>query len=514
MFIISITPEIAFDEFYSYAGGLGVLEGDKFYAASRINLRYVVLSIMYRKGYVDYTFDNEEPIPRPQKQPESIRNVLSEEEGFTIKLRGDEVVVKPWVYKKGSAKAVLFEAISPTWARVFSEQVYVERNAEEQFLKYAFLAKASAKYIQEYIGIENIDVIDLQESFTALITLVLPLNKYRLIIHTPGPWGHPTFPREFIEKEFEGFNTALNKYVVLTEIALEHVLKAFTVSEKHMNVMKKVFPKYANKITWVTNGIDLERWMDHRLYLYYIEKKLDKLDIKVFSRIKEDNRKQLENMLKNYKSSIDLRDKFVVSWARRLTRYKRPYFISRFIEEHSDIKDMVFVLGGKPHPKDNDGLGYAKTFRRLHLRLPNVIYIHDYDVQKAKTLFKGVDLLLFTPFSGWEACGTSYMKAGVNGSPVLSSRDGATLEVIRDGVNSWFYGKDLREFINIYTEPKATEIDETEYMEFKKKLLEIYDLYNSDREKYFNIALNAIKSFTPIVDIERALRQYYNIPSS
>ncbi len=54
--IISITPEIGLDELYTYAGGLGVLEGDKFYALSRLGLDYTAMTLLYRGGYVDYVF--------------------------------------------------------------------------------------------------------------------------------------------------------------------------------------------------------------------------------------------------------------------------------------------------------------------------------------------------------------------------------------------------------------------------------------------------------------------------
>lgn len=504
MVVVSITPEIAFEEFYTYAGGLGVLEGDKFYTAARMGLEYLVLSIFYRRGYVDYVFDGETPVPTPQRQPpRTWRNLVADEE-FVISLRGEDVIVRPWIYEKGTARAVLFEATCPKWARGLTEQVYVDNSVEEQFLKYAFLAKASAKYLRDYVGLEKVDVIDLQESLTALILLVLPLeNRYRLVIHTPGPWGHPGFPGDLISREFGVF---LGDYVVLTEMALERVSKAFTVSKKHMDIMKKVFPRFADKITWVTNGVDVERWMDPELYKYYREKKLGVDNV---MDVKKKNLGELEKLVKTYKEGASLKDKFVVAWVRRLSRYKRPYFITRFIEENPDLRNVFFILGGKPHPRDTDGLNYARMFRKLHLRLANVVYIHDYDIHKAKKIFRGSHILLFTPFSGWEACGTSYMKAGLNGTPVLSSRDGGAIEVIKDGINGWLFGKDLREFINIYNDPRAKEIDEDDYNEFKQKLLKIIDTYNSDPEKLAKISIEAIKTFLPVVDMNRVLKLYY-----
>ncbi len=504
MVIVSITPEIALDETYTYAGGLGVLEADKFYTASRMRLDYIVLSLFYRRGYVDYRFDGETPIPIPQKQPPKIWDVLKPSEEFSINLRGEEVIVRPWIYRRGSAKAVLFEAVCPKWARILTDQVYVENSIEEQFLRYAFLAKASAYYIKNYIGLENISVIDLQEAHTSLILLMLSLeNRYRLVIHTPGPWGHPGFPGDFIAREFGSF---LGDYVVLTEMALERVSEAFVVSKKQLDVMSKVFPQYSSKIKAVTNGVDVERWGNPHLLKTY---KNGVLELGVFKNVKNEAKKTLIDTIRSkYKNIVGAEDRIVVTWVRRLARYKRPYFIARFIEENPDV-NAVFVLGGKPHPRDSDGLYYAKWFRRLHLRLNNVVYIHDYDVQIAKKIFQGSELLLFTPFSGWEACGTSYMKAGINGTPTLSSRDGGVLEVIEDGVNGWLFGEDIREFINIYTDPRAKDIDDKEYREFSKKLLGIIDLYSSDRDKFYEVALEAVKTFLSKVDIKNTLKKYY-----
>ena len=503
MVIVSITPEIALDELYTYAGGLGVLEADKLYTASRIGLDYLILSIFYRRGYVDYQFDGETPIPLPQRQPREAWRVLDPEEEFAISLRGEEVIVRPWIYERGSARAVLFEAVCPRWARILTDQVYVENSIEEQFLRYAFLAKSSAYYLKEVIGLENVSVIDLQEAHTSLLLLALPLeDRYRLVIHTPGPWGHPGFPGDFIAREFGSF---LGDYVVLTDMALERVSRVFVVSQKHRDIMAKVFSRYSGKITAVTNGIDMHRWMHPKLLKAYLENSLSK---ELLKNVKMEARRELEGLLKKYKEKLDLGDRIIVVWTRRLARYKRPEFIARFIEEHYDV-NAFFILGGKPHPRDSDGLGYARWFRRLHLRFNNVLYVHDYNVRIARKIFHSMNLLLFTPFSGWEACGTSYMKAGVNGAPILSSRDGGALEFIVDGENSWFFGEDIRDFINIYSDPKAKEINEKEYREFEQKLLSIIDLYNSDREKFYDIAFNAMKTFTLKADIAIALRKYY-----
>ena len=101
------------------------------------------------------------------------------------------------------------------------------------------------------------------------------------------------------------------------------------------------------------------------------------------------------------------------------------------------------------------------------------------------------------------------MKALINGIPILSSKDGGVIEIVEDGVNGWLFGEDIRDFINIYNDPRAQNIDEKDYEEFKNKLLKIIDIYNNDREKYWEIAYNAIKMVPEKVSIKNMLKKYY-----
>src|SRR5262249_36411277 len=59
----------------------------------------------------------------------------------------------------------------------------------------------------------------------------------------------------------------------------------------------------------------------------------------------------------------------------------------------------------------------ADLWRRL-------VFVEDYDMKVARELVQGVDLWLNTPRRGEEACGTSGMKAGLNGVLNLSVLDG------------------------------------------------------------------------------------------
>ncbi len=88
---------------------------------------------------------------------------------------------------------------------------------------------------------------------------------------------------------------------------------------------------------------------------------------------------------------------------------------------------MQIIIAGKAHPKDQPG----KTFIREIVQLSrdpelwkHVVFVEDYDMKVAREMVQGVDLWLNTPRRGEEACGTSGMKAGINGVLNLSILDG------------------------------------------------------------------------------------------
>src|ERR1700758_3651263 len=123
---------------------------------------------------------------------------------------------------------------------------------------------------------------------------------------------------------------------------------------------------------------------------------------------------------------------FTIGFARRFATYKRATLLFRDVERLKQIllnKDMPvqIVIAGKAHPKDQPGKSFIREIVQLS-RDPDlwkhVVFIEDYDMKIARELVGGVDLWLNTPRRGEEACGTSGMKAGLNGVLNLSILDG------------------------------------------------------------------------------------------
>ena len=88
---------------------------------------------------------------------------------------------------------------------------------------------------------------------------------------------------------------------------------------------------------------------------------------------------------------------------------------------------VQIVIAGKAHPKDQPGKSLIREIYNLS-RDPEIgkrlIFVEDYGIQVAREMVQGVDLWLNNPRRGEEACGTSGMKASMNGVLNFSVLDG------------------------------------------------------------------------------------------
>ncbi len=497
--IVSICNEIVLDDEGIFAGGLGVLEGGKFYTLASKNIEYLVLTPLYVNGYIKYEFKDEDLIPIKSEFPRSLMEKLKEVHNAKITIRNEEIETVYYEYSLNKAKIIYIRPRDDSKAEELLGRLYDHRNHRLTFYRYLYFSKASLNFLEK-IGLENIKIIDIQESFFAFIPLLLNKikPKIRLVLHTPVPWGHPSFNRELFKEEF-GYEF-LEKEVNMTNLAAALCDEIIAVSKKHYEITKKMLPHFSKKITYVTNGVDIERWMNPELLKLYQSNSLNKEN---FSRVKNEAKKRLLDFFRKKLKE----DRITIGWTRRTVQYKRPYFILNFIQENEDL-EANFILAGKADPSDFEGLSFMKSMKGLSDRRNNVVYLWDYNVQLAKLIFQGIDLNVFTPLSGWEASGTSMMKAAINGVPTLSSKDGASLEFIVDGLNGWFFGEDLKELV-IPNSYEAGKINEKDYEEFSRKLKEIIKLWYDEKDKFLDVAINAIKTSINFVSSERMIKEYY-----
>ncbi len=88
---------------------------------------------------------------------------------------------------------------------------------------------------------------------------------------------------------------------------------------------------------------------------------------------------------------------------------------------------VQIVIAGKAHPLDVPGKTLIREIVQ-YSRYPelerHVVFVEDYGIHVAREMVQGVDVWLNTPRRGEEACGTSGMKAGINGVLNMSILDG------------------------------------------------------------------------------------------
>jgi glycogen phosphorylase len=133
-----------------------------------------------------------------------------------------------------------------------------------------------------------------------------------------------------------------------------------------------------------------------------------------------------------------------IGFARRVPSYKRLTMMLHDRERLTALlldpeQPVQIVIAGKAHPADDSGklmiqemVRFADDPKVRH----RIVFLPDYDMALARTMVQGCDVWLNNPLRPLEACGTSGMKAALNGSLNLSILDGWWEEWF-DGQNGW-----------------------------------------------------------------------------
>ena len=137
-------------------------------------------------------------------------------------------------------------------------------------------------------------------------------------------------------------------------------------------------------------------------------------------------------------------DVLTIGFARRVPSYKR---LTMMLHDPARLTALLLdpgrpvqiVVAGKAHPADDGGKQLIQQLVRFadHSEVRHrIVFLPDYDMAMARTLVQGCDVWLNNPLRPLEACGTSGMKAALNGGLNLSIRDGWWDEWF-DGQNGW-----------------------------------------------------------------------------
>ena len=125
-------------------------------------------------------------------------------------------------------------------------------------------------------------------------------------------------------------------------------------------------------------------------------------------------------------------DVFTIAFARRFAAYKRAHLLLQDPGRlaailNNETRPVQIIFAGKAHPQYKKGKEIIKRLiefiRRPEIR-QHAVFIEGYDMALARSLVQGADVWLSTPRRPFEACGTSGMKAAINGVLNVSILDG------------------------------------------------------------------------------------------
>mmetsp|Transcript_9136 Transcript_9136/g.24625 ORF Transcript_9136/g.24625 Transcript_9136/m.24625 type:complete len:866 (-) Transcript_9136:323-2920(-) len=251
------------------------------------------------------------------------------------------------------------------------------------------------------------------------------------------------------------------------------------VKDELFNDFYKVFPsKFQNK----TNGVTPRRWLNFcnpELSALITEKlgsdnwvnnleeltKLrafasDKAFQEKWQQVKRQKKVQLAGLIKQmFGDDVNLDSLFDVQ-IKRIHEYKRQHLnVFSIIHRYKELKAMtpeqrkqavprVCIFGGKAASSYDIAKRIVRLINQVGNKLNSdpdtkdllrVYFIPDYNVSLAEKMIPGAELSQHISTAGTEASGTSNMKFQMNGSLILGTWDGATIEIAEEtGVDEVF----------------------------------------------------------------------------
>lgn len=530
------------DRIPTYSGGLGVLAGDTLLSFADLGIPAVAVTLLYKKGYTlqkltphgmqldfDARWDYRKVLtPLDIKLDITFGNLTQKFTAweYTVKGKEDVKVYFLDVDLKENEQEI----------RRLNDRLYADDGVLR--LRQEILLGIGGYRLLKALGYK-INLYHINESHSAFLVIELlrelgdPKKVRDMCVfttHTPVPVGHDRFPVDMVKEElqhYDGINwdeEAEEGYVNLSHLAAKFSGRLNAVSYKHMFVSAKLFPEYEN-ISYVTNGVYHKRWVHSEiaeLFHQYLpgwdENPLllsqaysipSELLLKKHNKVKSE---LISFINKNTPASFS-DDAILIGVARRVTAYKRNNLILRDIERLSYIAkhagDIQIVFAGKAHPKDMVGkemiadiVNKAGLLRDKNSGV-KVAFLENYDLELAKMLVAGCDVWLNTPRRPYEACGTSGMKAGMNGVLNFSVWDGWWLEGGIEGVNGWGIG------------PKPAWTDMTESSDeediediYGKLAYIILPMYYYHKDQWVRMMLNSIATIGPLFNTYRMVSDY------
>jgi len=475
------SAEIAIkDGMKTYAGGLGVLAGGILKSTADLGYEMCGVTLLYKKGFFKQIIDNKNEQEELSDYWDYKSYLIDLNKKVKVNIDGRDVYIKIWVYEHKGIKGVVPVFFLDTDVeennvndRSITAQLYVGDRLKQEIV----LGIGGFRAL-EALGIEP-KKYHMNEGHSSFLTLMIykkfgklegysdDVVKKRAVFttHTPIPAGHDKFPYDLFYKMLRGEEPDIipwhlktlagNDILNTTRLAMSLSGYINAVSKKHQEVTKKMFPEFADRIDYITNGIHVPTWISQpfdNLYNKYLGDwklkpevflKADSIPNNELINAKESLKSKLIDYVnKNSVTEVNFKkDILTIVFARRFISYKNAEMIFEDLERLKSFGDKIqIVFAGKSHMKDTFSKKIITRILEYSYILRDYIqiaFLKDYSKPIAKILVHGSDIWLNTPIPPNEASGTSGMKATVNAGIHFSTLDGWALESFEKGFGGY-----------------------------------------------------------------------------
>lgn len=465
------------DELPIFSGGLGILAGDVVRQANGWGFPLVGVGLLYKQGYFKQLISDHEV----QDELPAYANIsglplspLLDDQRQHVRIRmqiADRMIyARIWQYLEGTIRVLLLDTD-------------VEENSEldKRLTLNLYPADSDWRIQQEIIlgiggvktlaqlGIEP-SVYHLNEGHSAFAVMEIAhqymkhTNKefkeglryaeQRTVFtnHTLIPSGNDMFPASLVSRLIKEYADHLNlpiddilrmgavpknpDFFSMTHLAMSESFRTSAVSESHAQFAKDIWPD--SNLIPITNGVHRELWQDSawREINDQLHRGLEVSDDDTWETHGDLKHKLLRHIAHELNTHLK-QDVLTIVWARRIASYKQPLLLFSDMARLKQIvenpgKPVQIILAGKAHPGDLPAKAEIAEILKLiaeHGLSDHVVFLPNYNLRLAQLLTAGSDVWLNTPIKGQEACGTSGMKAGLNGALQCAISDGWTEEL-------------------------------------------------------------------------------------
>lgn len=462
-------------DFNIYSGGLGVLAGDYLYEADRKKFPVVGVGLYYSFSYQQrLSFDDGQvekvvPISPDSAGLEPVLDVGGERLKLQIPLQSRMITVQAWKKTVGDQTPLYLldtdvsENIEQD--RHITDQLY-SGDKEHRIAQEIVLGIGGARLLHRlnitpqiyhmneghsgFLVFQVIADLMVKENLTFEEAKQHAKNMLVFTNHTLIAAGNDIFSIDLVTLHLDAFAREVDlplptlldlgripdtSQFSMTMLGLRVTDRANAVSKYHAEKAKQIWSDHP--LLSITNGVYVPRWLSGSKNTVWPVEADHQPQKERWWEAHQQDKAALRGFVQE-KTGVQIpEESLIFTWARRFVQYKRPTVLFWQLEWLENIikkfpLHVHFLFAGKVHPHDAQGKKFIAEVIKM-TTLPqfqaHITFVPNYNLEVAEYLVQGSDVWLNTPMEGYEACGTSGMKAALNGVLQCSTNDGWVREV-------------------------------------------------------------------------------------